>query len=85
MRCSLHAHRRTQADGSLAAPGLHILERTCEEGATDLTGTGVPLRSTQQTVLLVASVPLTDEHWRPLAEGEVLAIENDRLLLSRLG
>ena len=30
--------------------------------------------------MLFASVPLSDEHWVPLAEGEVLAIRHGRLL-----
>ncbi|WP_198648492.1 Asr1405/Asl0597 family protein [Cyanothece sp. BG0011] len=34
----------------------------------------------KQEVLLVASVPLTKENWIPLAEGEIQAIANGRVL-----
>jgi hypothetical protein len=30
----------------------------------------------RQDVALVASVPLTDELWEPLAEGELIALSN---------
>jgi predicted glutamine amidotransferase len=35
-------------------------------------------------VQCVASVPLTDEAWRPLAEGELLAVRGGELLATRL-
>jgi glutamine amidotransferase len=33
-----------------------------------------------QEVLLIASVPLTDEKWRPFAEGEVVAVSSGQQL-----
>jgi predicted glutamine amidotransferase len=30
-------------------------------------------------MVLVASVPLTDEEWRPLAEGELVVMQEGRL------
>jgi glutamine amidotransferase len=35
-----------------------------------------------QEVLLIASVPLTDDDWRPFAEGEIVAVSSGRLLHS---
>ena len=34
-------------------------------------------------MVLVASVPLTDEGWQPLAEGEVLVIEAGSIVARR--
>ena len=70
----VHADRRTQANNIIEPPGLHILERQCMEGVTELNNSGVRLSSAQQKLVLVASVPLTDEAWQPMAEGEVLVL-----------
>ncbi|MEN8175380.1 MAG: class II glutamine amidotransferase [Pseudomonadota bacterium] len=80
----VHAHMRTQADGRKAPPGLHVLERACRESPAQLAGSGVSLTTVHQSLLLVASVPLTDESWRPMTEGEVLAISAGRLVKSRV-
>ncbi len=65
-----HGHRRTQLDGSNRPPGLFVLTRTC---CADPLLAGVSVRSAQpQQVVLFASVPLTDEAWRPIGDGEVL-------------
>jgi predicted glutamine amidotransferase len=34
----------------------------------------------KQKVLLVASIPLTEENWIPLTEGEIQAIANGNVL-----
>lgn len=70
----VHADRRTQPDSDTVLPGLYALARSCEESVPDLSGSGVVLKTVQQALTLVASVPLTAEDWRPLARGEVLAI-----------
>jgi len=70
----VHAHRRTQSDGDVRPPGLHLLVRSCNEQAVDLTKSGVMLAPVAQELVLVASVPLTDEPWEPLGEGEVIAL-----------
>jgi len=69
-----HAHRRTQKDGRIAPPGLHMLRRRCDERPPDLRHAGVGLASEPQELTLLASVPLTGEAWEPLAEGEVVAL-----------
>ena len=80
----VHAHRRTELNDDTVLPGLFVLERTCREEMPHLSGSGVALATVHQALTLAASVPLTDEPWRPLARGEVLAIAEGRILESRL-
>ena len=70
----VHAHRRKQDDGNIRPPGLHLLVRSCNEQAVDLTQSGVMLAPIAQELVLVASVPLTDEPWESIDEGEVVAL-----------
>ncbi len=63
-----HGHRRRSDAGAIEPPGLHVLCRQCVEGEG------------AQEVALVASVPLTAERWRPLAEGEVIALRDGRVV-----
>ncbi|MFA5940200.1 MAG: class II glutamine amidotransferase [Sinimarinibacterium sp.] len=81
----VHAHRRTQAPGRIEPPGLHVLERHCPLQMARLEVPGLEIDATEtgaQDVVLVASVPLTPEDgWRPLAEGEVLAIRSGRVIV----
>nr|WP_242469678.1 class II glutamine amidotransferase [Rhabdochromatium marinum] len=74
----IHAHRRTQPDGQLRPPGLYLLQRACWESAPELQDAGVHLQTVRQEVALVASVPLTDELWEPLGEGDLIALRNGR-------
>lgn len=69
-----HGHRRTQADGRIAPPGLWVLQRECAVDRDALPQAGVSLESAggPQRIVLLASVPLSDEPWRALAEGELL-------------
>lgn len=66
-----HGHRRTQPDGTIAAPGLTMLTRTCVVDPGALSDAGVAFRD-PQAMTLFASVPLTGEPWRPLGEGEIV-------------
>lgn len=75
-----HAHRRTQDDGAVSPPGLHLLTRTCDEDCPDLKRAGVTLQTKPQQLTLVASVPLTDEPWEAMAEGEVIALHAGEIL-----
>ena len=73
----VHAHIRKQDDGVDRPPGLHLLVRSSNEQAIDLTASGVMLAPLAQELALVASVPLTDdEPWEPLAVGEVIALKD---------
>lgn len=84
----VHAHRRTQAPGRIEPPGMHVLERHCPLEMARIEVPGLEIGATQngaQEVVLVASVPLTTEDgWRPLAEGELLAIRGGRVLATQL-
>lgn len=72
----VHAHRRTEPGSDDVLPGLHLLTRSCSENGPDLVESGVSLEPVRQALSLLASVPLTDEEWAPLAEGEVLAVRS---------
>ena len=82
----VHGHQRTQQEtGEIGPPGLYTLCRTCPSRAPRQHIEGVEIglpEGRQQRVLLAASVPLTQEAWTPLAEGEVLAIAGGRVLKS---
>jgi glutamine amidotransferase len=74
----VHADRRTQADGTIRPPGLYLLQRACWRPGPELAEAGISLATVRQDVSLVASVPLTDEPWRPLGRGEILALQGGR-------
>lgn len=77
-----HGHRRRHADGSIRPPGLCVLERECRREDAYLAAEGLRIGPLPQRVVLLASVPLTDEAWRPLATGEVVAVRAGEILLS---
>lgn len=80
-----HGHRRLQpASGRAEPPGLWTLHRHCApaDPASDSQG-GVAIASGERASVFIASVPLTDEAWRPLAEGELLAVRNGQVLSSQ--
>lgn len=64
-----HGDRRRSDAGAIEPPGLHVLCRHCAAGPDE-----------QQHVALVASVPLSSEPWQPLAEGEVIALRDGRVV-----
>ena len=65
-------------------PGLHVLSRRCAAGDARLETGGLSIRATtpgEQSVVLFASVPLTREAgWKPLGEGELIAVRQGRLV-----
>ena len=69
-----HGHQRLQPDGRIAAPGLQMLTRTCRDEREPLLASGLCVGCGYQQVTLLASVPLSNEPWQPLAEGETLAV-----------
>lgn len=73
-----HGHRRIQAaTGHVGPPGLWTLQRHCKsQQALPEEHGGLLVNDGDRSVVFVASVPLTDELWRPLAEGEVLVVRN---------
>ena len=78
----VHAHRRIQSHSKrIEPPGLWMVERHCNEpvvAAAD--GAGISLSNAYGCALLFASVPLTDENWLPLGEGDLLAVRAGQVL-----
>ncbi|BDT67547.1 putative glutamine amidotransferase YafJ [Comamonadaceae bacterium OS-1] len=79
-----HGHRRIHADGEPAEPpGLWLLERVCMSAApppAHQDGVAIEADAEEHDALLIASVPLTGEAWRPLAEGALVAVRQGKLL-----
>jgi len=74
-----HGHRRMQSvTGKIEPPGLFMLARQCCCENDAFEAEGVSVAPGYQEVVLLASVPLSDEPWRPLQEGEVVAISMGR-------
>jgi glutamine amidotransferase len=70
-----YADRRHQADGTITPPGLWLLERTCTASSDNVYRvSGVDVAGPALRVLLLASVPLTSEPWKPLARGTAISI-----------
>jgi predicted glutamine amidotransferase len=76
-----HGHRRKDDTGQIRPPGLHVLCRSCspESEGLPLAGISIP-HEARQEVALVASVPLSAEHWTPLAEGEIVVLRDGRVI-----
>ncbi|MFM9888626.1 MAG: class II glutamine amidotransferase, partial [Burkholderiales bacterium] len=77
-----HADRRTQSDGTVRPPGLWMLERQCVESQPSAEIDGINLVASPQSVVLFASVPLTDELWQAIEEGRILAAQAGRVLVA---
>jgi len=76
-----HAHRRQLAEGAeIMPPGLHLLCRSCRQETPLVDSAALQIRGGhEQRVVLLASVPLTDEPWEPLAEGEIVVLQHGRI------
>jgi predicted glutamine amidotransferase len=77
-----HGDRRMQSAGGRAeAPGLWVLPRECTAtpAGTDALA-GVSIKLTPRFSFLVASVPLSEAGWQPLAEGELLVVRSGTLV-----
>jgi predicted glutamine amidotransferase len=77
-----HADRRVQDDGRIAPPGLWMLERECPAAGVDTAASGVTVDAATQRVVLIASVPLSREAWRPLSAGELLVLKDTQIVRS---
>ena len=80
-----HGHRRIQHPGGrIEPPGLWMLQRRCAQDAPRPADVGgISVAGGDQTVLLFASVPLTDEAWQPLAAGELVAVRDGEILATQ--
>jgi len=75
----VHGHKRTQpGKEGFHPPGLHYLERSCAnpQHKPKLPGLALDYDQNDQKVVLIASVPLSNEPWQPLEEGELLVFSN---------
>ena len=80
-----HGHRRTQEDGRISPPGLTVLSRKSAAEHDGFAAAGVTLETDcgPQSLTVFASVPLTDEDWRPLREGEMVMVREGEQLAMR--
>lgn len=77
-----HGDRRTQAQsGKILPPGLVVLQRECPINDHGFRTSGLSIKPDGQRVTLVASVPLSDDAWMALPEGEVIAISRGAIIL----
>jgi len=81
-----HGHRRRPvAGGKAEPPGLWVLQRHCAPADPSAErSAGVSVAHGDSAVVFIASVPLTDESWRPFAEGELLAVRDGETLATQL-
>jgi predicted glutamine amidotransferase len=79
-----HGHRRIQSSGHIAPPGLFLLTRKCRDEREQVQEQGLSIGCGFQEVVLLASVPLSGEPWRALAEGEVVAVRAGQLVATVL-
>lgn len=76
-----HGHKRTNSQGVVTPPGLHLLCRACHPESPEVGLAGVEMaHDVEQHAAIVASVPLSAEPWEPLAEGEILVLREGRLV-----
>lgn len=80
-----HGHKRLQGGGPQAQPpGLWTLQRHCvPSDPSPVHEAGVAIAQEERVSLLIASVPLTDESWQPLADCELMAVRQGQLLAAR--
>ncbi len=76
-----HGHRRLNTStGEVRPPGLWVLSRQCAHASEAVHAEGMSVAPGFQEVSLIASVPLTGDGWRPLAEGEIVAVSAGRAI-----
>jgi len=86
-----HGHQRTQPGREgRHPPGLYRLCRTCsmqvehaQVNNLHIDGLALGFEDDQQAVVLVASVPLTTEHWIPFEEGQLFALRDGIVVKGR--
>ena len=79
-----HGHKRMHEGAGIRPPGLHVLSRQCAHpgGRLDTEGLSIVSSAGEQNVVLLASVPLTNEPgWQPLGEAELLAARGGAIVI----
>jgi predicted glutamine amidotransferase len=80
-----HGDRRLhQETGEVGPPGLYVTRHVHPAlvAALDIPGLRIMIEEEAQDVLLFASVPLTEDDWVPLLEGEIVAAADGILVAS---
>ena len=77
-----HGDRRHQTSGMIEPPGLHVLIRECPPSGAEFEAEGLTVDAAHQRVVLIASVPLTDESWRSFGSGEIVMAADGQLIAS---
>jgi predicted glutamine amidotransferase len=77
-----HGHRRlTRLGGAVEPPGLWMLQRqSAPADPAPVHAAGVVAAHGSDAAIFIASVPLTDEAWRPLHEGELIAVRDGKVI-----
>ncbi len=70
-----YGDQRQHDSGVVSPPGLHLLQRREMPEEQALGSSGIDVSGPDQAVSILASVPLTEEPWRPLARGELLVLQ----------
>lgn len=82
----VHGHRRlTQLGGQIEPPGLWMLQRhRTPHALPPVHEAGVSVLHHSSASVLIASVPLTHERWKPLSEGQIVAVQDGKVIATRL-
>lgn len=77
--------RRSNVADPPKPPGLHFLRRAAGDAPSGFSTDGLQIAAGcgRCEMALVASVPLTCEDWRPLAEGELVVLRAGRVVRGR--
>ena len=78
----IHSHKRLVIKGGEeSSPGLYILQRNCSIEAQNNKIDGLKVIANEsQEVVLIASVPLSNESWNVLKEGEIRVLQNGKII-----
>ncbi len=72
----IHSHKRISPEAK-HLPGLYMTCRRCSADESDIPIEGLELnKSNSKDVVLIASVPLSDEKWFEIPEGEIRILRN---------
>lgn len=79
-----YANKRTQCSGQIEPPGMHYLCRDCDCDQEAIPLSGVEIQhnkfATRQSVVLFASVPLSDENWQPFSPNQLIVARDGRIV-----
>ncbi len=78
----IHSHKRLiKSETKETSPGLYILHRDCPIKIPKNKINGLKMRINKpQHVIIIASVPLSNESWEALDEGEIKVLQNGKII-----